>query len=196
MHSDPLQLTWKDYKITLAQESPDLPRYNPRSADNVVGPEEHELFLGDRSYRPASRHRVSISHAEIPVACCVLFADGGASGVHNHSALVHGDALVVAVGAFMCALQLPELVLCWHTRADTATCFGVYDAPSWGSLISHGELQIARVNYSGQVVWSTSGRDIFSEGFTLFEKHAEAIDFNGTKYRIELETGNIEIIAA
>jgi hypothetical protein len=195
MLSGTLELTWKDHKITLAQESPDLPRHNPRSADNHVGRDERELFLGDCSNRPSSRCRASISRGEVPVACCVLLADGGASGVHNRSALIHGDTLMVAVGAFVCALQLPELVLRWHTRADTATCFGVYDAPSWDSLISHGELEIARLSYSGQVLWSSSGRDIFSEAFTLFERHAEAVDCDGTKYRIHLETGTIEIIA-
>jgi hypothetical protein len=84
--------------------------------------------------------------------------------------------------------------LLWHTRVDTATCFGVYDAPGYSSVISHGEVEIARLTYSGQLLWSASGRDIFSGDFELHEHHAEAIDFEGAHYRFELETGQSQIV--
>ena len=133
---------------------------------------------------------------ETVLASRVLLAVGGGSGVHAHSAFVRGDTCFVAVGPFVCALELPTLRLLWHTRADTATCFGVYDAPSYASIISHGEFEIVRLSYSGQLLWSASGRDIFSEGFEIHEHHAEAIDFAGTRYTFELETGRAQIVAA
>ena len=185
----------KDREIVLTAESPDTPRYDVRSADNACAPEE-EYFFGDDGYRPSSRHRIAVRRGDAVLASRVLLAEGGGSGVHEHSAFVRDDTCFVAVGPFVCALELPTLRLLWHTRTDTATCFGVYDAPGYASIISHGELEIARLSYSGHMLWSESGRDIFSEGFELHEHHAEAIDFDGTHYRFELETGHSQIVAA
>ena len=190
-----LTIPHKGHEIVIAAESPDIPRYDARSADNACAPEE-ECFIGDHGYRPSSRHRVLVRQGDSVLASRVLLAGGGASGVHAHSAFVRGDTCFVAGGPFVCALELPTLRLLWHIRADSATCFGVYDAPGYASIISHGELEIARLSYSGQLLWSGSGRDIFSEGFELHEHHAEAIDFSGTHYRFDLEAGQSQIIPA
>jgi hypothetical protein len=190
-----LTIPYKDHEIVITAESPDIPRYDAGSADNACAPEE-EYFFGDDGYRPSSRHRITVRQGDAVLASRVLLAGGGGSGVHAHSAFVHIDTCFVAVGPFVCALELPTLRLLWHTRTDAATCFGVYDAPGYASIISHGELEIARLSYSGQLLWSGGGRDIFSEGFELHEHHAEAIDFDGTRYRFELETGQSHIIAA
>ena len=76
-------------------------------------------------------------------------------------------------------------------RTDTATCFGVYDAPGFASIISHGELEIARLSYSGQLLWSASGRDIFSEGFRCLDSGIEVIDFNRSVYLFDYRTGTL-----
>jgi len=49
-----------------------------------------------------------------------------------------------------------------------------------------------RLSYAGQLLWSS--RDIFTEGFALYEHHAEAMDFYHTRYRFELETGQSQIV--
>jgi len=175
-------------EVVVTAEAFDLPRYRADSADNIVGPGE-ELYLEDEGYAPSSRHRVTVRKDETPLASLVLLAGGGASGVHAHSAVVRGEECYVAVGPFICALTLPALKVLWFTRADEATCFGVYDAPGYASLISHGEIGITRLSYAGEVIWSAAGADIFSEGFELFEHHVEAVDFNGVRYRFGLKTG-------
>jgi hypothetical protein len=193
MHNAVLQLVWRDYVVTISYESPDLPRYDPRSADNSVA-QEREIFFGEKSYRPSSRHRVTVRQGETEFASVLLLAGTGATGVHDHSAFIHDDKCFVAVGPYICALQLPGATLLWHTQIDQATCFGVYDAPAYASIISHGEIEVARLSYSGQVVWSASGKDTFSEEFALYDDHAEAVDFNGERYRFELEAGRSEIV--
>lgn len=190
-----LTIPYQDYEVVLIAESPDIPRYDPRSADNACTPEQ-EYFFGDEGYQPRSRHRVSVRQSDRTIASRVLLAVGGATGVHAHSAFVRGDTCFVAVGPFVCALELPTLRLLWHTRVDSATCFGIYDAPGYESIISHGELEIARLSYSGELRWTAGGRDIFTEGFELHERHAEAVDFYGTRYRFELEEGRSQIVAA
>jgi hypothetical protein len=188
-----LTLPHEGHEIVITAEAPDIPRYEERCADNTCAPEE-EHFFGDDSYRPSSRHRVVVKQHDTTLASRVLLAEGGCSGVHTHTAFVRGDTCFVAVGPFVCALQLPTLRLIWHARTDAATCFGIYDATGYASIISHGELEIARLSYSGQLIWSASGRDIFSEGFELHDDHAEATDFGGTRYRFDLETGQSQIL--
>ena len=185
-----VQLTLKqgEHEIVIVQESPTVPRFDPKSADNV-GDAEKEYFLGDRGYAPASRERIMVKQGGKEIASRILLATGGATGVHTHSAFVRGKRCFVAVGPFVCALEVPTLRLLWHAKVDSATCLGIFDAPKYQSIISHGELEIARLTYAGAVLWSRSGRDIFSEGFTLFDDYAEAIDFYGAVYRFELETG-------
>jgi len=190
-----LTLSSKHGEIVIADESPDTPRFDPRSADNACGPVD-ESFFGDREYRASSRHRIVVTRGDSVLASRILLATGGATGVHDHSALLLDNRCIVAVGPFICSLALPSLQVHWHTRTDQATCFGVYDSPGYASIISHGELEIARLTYSGRVLWSAGGADIFSEGFELHEHYAEAVDFYGTRYRFELETGHSKIIAA
>jgi|SRR4028118_1937097 hypothetical protein len=181
------------HEVVITAESPDLPRFDPHSADNACA-SEAEYFFGEGSYCPSSRHLVSVRQGDTILASRVLLSTGGGSGVHAHSAFVRGDTCFVAVGPFVCALELPTLRLLWHTRADTATCFGIHDASGYASIISHGEIEISRLDYSGQLLWSGSGRDIFSEGFELHEHYAEAIDFEGKHYRFDLETGRSHIV--
>jgi hypothetical protein len=184
----------KDQEIIITAESPVYSGHDAASADSACLQEE-AYFFGD-DYRPSSQHRIAIRQGDAILASRILLAEGGCSGVHAHSAVVRDETCFVAVGPFVCALEIPTLRLLWHTRADTATCFGVYDAPEYASIISHGELEIARLSYSGQLLWSGGGRDIFSEGFELYEHYAEAVDFDGTRYRFELETGHSQVVTA
>lgn len=188
-----LTISHDDYEIVLTAESPYIPRDAARSADDARTMEE-EIFLGEEGELPSSRHRIVVRRGDSVHACRTLLAEGGATGVHERSAFVQADTCFVAVGPFVCALELPTLHLLWQTSADSATCFGVYDAPGYASVISHGELEIARLSYSGRLLWSAGGRDIFTEGFELYEHHAEAVDFEGTRYRFDLESGRSQIV--
>jgi hypothetical protein len=110
--------------------------------------------------------------------------------VHERSALVIHDKLYLAVGDHLACLSLEfPYRLVWSTRVDTATCFGVYWDSQRAALISHGELEIARLSLHGDLVCQASGADIFSEGFRLLPDYIEAVDFNRTIYRFDYVTG-------
>jgi hypothetical protein len=146
--------------------------------------------VGAHKDYPSSWHSVTVIQNEEEVGTCLLIA-GGVTVIHAHSAVCLVDRCYIAVGDALCAISIPALTLEWETAVDWATCFGVYHVPEYRCLISHGELEVARVNYAGKVEWRTSGRDIFSEGIAFRGQFVEATDFDKTTYRIDIETGQI-----
>lgn len=119
----------------------------------------------------------------------VIGAAGGASGIHPHTAVVIADRVYVAVGDSVVCLSLDPMQVIWSTQVDSATCFGVYYDRKRSALLSHGELEIARFSKDGEIIWSASGADIFSEGFSLEADAISATDFNGAVYNFDYETG-------
>jgi hypothetical protein len=61
-------------------------------------------------------------------------------------------------------------------------------------LIVHGELEISKFTVDGQKVWSFGGRDIFTGTCSVDETGVVVTDFNGQRYRIELERGAGSIV--
>lgn len=167
-----------------------------RSLGRAVNLHSYEKvhWLDDtQEYEPSSLHAVRIIDGDEgrEIASCILCASRGATGIHENSAFVHGDALILAVGPYAVSLHLPTLQLHWKTQVDIATCFGVYHSPHHACYISHGEIEIVRFSYFGKVEWATGGRDIFTEGFRLNEHSIEATDFNNDHYRLDIQTGKM-----
>jgi hypothetical protein len=170
----------------------DDPTYSPGLADNARR-YDREYSLAEKC-RPVSQYGLVCRQSDGATHSCILLAGGGASRVHDHSAVIVKDAVFVGVGDMLCSLSLPTLDLGWATRVDSATCFGVYYCPQHDCLLSHGEVAIARVSLSGEILWSASGKDIFSEGFRIVGDRIEAIDFNHEVYRIDIGTGRTELV--
>lgn len=70
----------------------------------------------------------------------------------------------------------------------------MFFSPDGKGLLIHGELEISKVSFEGEVIWNTSGKDIFTEEFSVYKKHIEATDFNGEKYHIKVEDGDNTLI--
>ena len=132
-----------------------------------------------------STHGVLINDEPI----VVFGAGGGASAVHEHSALILDSRLYLAIGYNIVCFALADRRLAWSLKIDPATCFGVHYNVTRHALLSHGELEIARFNEEGDVLWSSSGADIFSEGFWLEEEHISVVDFERRAYHFSYETG-------
>jgi len=150
--------------------------------------------LGEHDYCPSSQHGLRVIEGNIEVASCIVLTSGAASGVHNRSAFLHEQSCIVAIGSFVCSLAVPCLHLRWHCQVDWATCFGVYHAVKHSCYISHGELEITCISYAGEIVWSVGGKDIFTNGFCLYDGYIEVVDWNDEVYRIELPSGESRLI--
>lgn len=186
-----LELAAGKYRVIIAND----PTYAIGSADNVRS-YDYEYHLGDAraEYTVTSRHTVTMTEDNKTIANCILLAGGGASTVHAHSAILHQDSCVIAVGPFLASLVLPTLELNWATQADDATCFGVHESQDHQCLISHGEMEISRVTFDGTVVWQASGADIFTNECLLYGDVVRVKDFNDREYILDINTGR-EIMA-
>ena len=186
-----LCLQTSSYDIVIEND----PLYTPGSADHLrtYG---HQYWLGEQDYRPSSQHSLRVMKSNIEVASCILLTTGGPSGVHEHSASLHELSCIIAVGPFMCSLEIPHLHLQWYRQVDRATCFGVYYASKHNCYISHGELEITCVSCTGELKWSVSGRDIFTNGFYLHDDYVEVVDWNDEVYHIELPCGESWLVTA
>ena len=159
--------------------------YNSRSysseylfTDNQENSSKHGLLVQDKSGNNYN---------------CILIADG-ASLVHENSLVIVDDSCFVAVGDHIAALSLPDLDKLWAKKLDESTCLGVYYMEYINCMIIHGELEIKRVSMDGIVRWSSSGKDIFSEGIKIFEDHVEVVDYNMDRYSINIVNGESVII--
>ena len=176
------------YTVSLINETD----YSLNSVDNSRSYSSEYLF--DDEQLNSSRHGLLVRDKLGNSHDCILIAGGGASGVHKNSLVIVDDRCFVGVGDHVVALSLPNLVKLWAKKLDPATCFGVHYMKNRDCLIVHGELEISRVSMDGIIYWSSSGKDIFSEGIELFEDHVEVVDFNMEKYSIDIESGESEII--
>jgi hypothetical protein len=191
----PLEVTLDFVNGSFVVSLVDEPIYSVRSVDDPRT-YDREYDFTEAGYRASSRHGICCREPNGSEHSCILLVGGGASGIHERSAVIVGQHCFVAVGDMICSLALPCLELEWATKVDSATCFGVHYSADHECFLSHGELEIARVSLSGEIVWSGSGRDIFSEGFRVGKDWAEATDFGGNVYRFDIITGRCEEVPA
>ena len=166
----------------------DEPMYTFGSVDNPRS-YTREYLLTDELSCVSSKHGVIVDDIS-----AVMGASGGCSAVHADSGVVIADRFYVAVGDHACCICLPELELQWSVLVDSASCFGLHYSCKHGCLLSHGELEIVRLSLDGKIVWSTGGKDIFTEAFILHNDYIEAVDFNHERYHIDIQNGKSAIV--
>ncbi|MES2918520.1 MAG: hypothetical protein V4729_07865 [Pseudomonadota bacterium] len=145
--------------------------------------------------------KMNLSHPDSPISVHGIIIDGnptavfgssaGASGVHAKSLLVTDGRGYLAVGNHIACFRLPTFSYLWSLVVDPATCFGIYYSPGHKALISHGELEISCFTEGGEIIWSTSGADIFTGPLELTPNAIEVTDFEGRAYRFAYDDGRI-----
>ena len=160
---------------------------------------KNTLWLYKDSYqieiREKEAHRPQVAvylyKAEEEIKSIVLTAGGSVSSLWEKSALLDGDRLLITCGNEVYCLLLPTIKVCWHTQVDMVTCFEI--VPYQDDYITHGEVEISRLNRQGEILWQFSGKDIFVwpteriPSFTLTPKGIELIDFNYESYLIDYQ---------
>jgi hypothetical protein len=153
-----------------------------------IEPCDGEIRRGDHIGAARVLSRTRGDHLRHAVRLCA----SGAPTELDNGALLEGDRAVVAVGAWLFAIDLPSLQLEWAVEVDWASCFQVFRLGR--DYLTHGELSISRVSRDGNLRWQVSGRDIFTGPFSIDDGFALAEDWDKTRYRIDLERGTIHEI--
>ena len=143
--------------------------------DRKVG--EYDQLIGIRIYEN-----------EEPIGKVLLVADTY-NVLSEKGVLLDGDRLLVACGYEVFCVLLPTLELLWHTQVDMATCFQIVAYQE--DYITHGEVEISRLNKQGEILWQFSGKDIFvspterTSAFKMTPQGIDLIDFNYEEYHID-----------
>ncbi len=149
----------------------------------------------DKPYSPTSQHAIKIYRDNSLINSAIILASGGGTGIHDDTALIDEDNLIMRCCNKVFSLTLPDLKTNWVTEADWATCFSLHKYQD--TFISYGETSIARIDKTGKILWSYGGADIFVclyEGtpFEMFDTHIALTDFNGSTYKIDYDGKTID----
>ncbi len=136
-----------------------------------------------------SQHTIKIFEDNQLYKSALICASGGTT-IHEHSAVIDGNAIFICCGVNVFSLSLPDLALNWITEVDMAICFGIYEADN--GLFTHGELTVTRLSQTGEIIWSEGLRDIIvntdenneQEAFVMHDTYISLLDFSGNKYQL------------
>lgn len=183
-----IKIHYKDYTITVFDDS----YYRENSADNS---HHYNIIYGASSeFGFTSLHGIKIydvTDDKLLKSVCVC-ATGGGTGIHKNSFVISEEKLLICCCDSIFCLLIPSLTLEWNKVCDSATCFGIY--PYQKDFIVHGELEISRIDTMGNILWQSSGRDIFTtlsgeDVFTIKNNTVIVKDWLENIYTIDAETG-------
>jgi hypothetical protein len=120
----------------------------------------------------------------------VFGASGGNTGVHQHSAVYLNDKLYLVVCNRIICMTIKPFNVVWKSTVDPIACCGIHLHSSTGTLLSHGELGISRVEPDGRLLWTSYGSDISTGQISFDETTISAKDFEGRRYRLSVFDGS------
>jgi hypothetical protein len=134
-------------------------------------------------------HGIRILKYDQIIKSAIVCASAGATEIHENSAIIDQDSILICCADKIFNLRLPDLTLNWSLKADLATCFGIYKIDI--GYFVHGETQVTRIDKFGNIVWQIGLRDILvnidndQPCFVLHDNFIELQDFNSNKYTID-----------
>jgi hypothetical protein len=151
------------------------------------------LDLGDSRGRSQTAIHV-VASANNRVHWELTVAEDCPSGFDDGDVVCVEDRLWLAIGRYVVCIEVASGAVLWTAECDSACCFGISALKTEPALIVHGELDISKLTYDGEIEWQSGGEDIFTGPFEIEETGIRAVDFNGTVYWIRLDTGESQII--
>lgn len=174
--------------------------YSSRSTDNKYKYNQHHRLMkinDDECY--ATKYAVIIKDKEENIIdSVIIIADGaGMMTPHDENVVIDDELLVIAIGRYIVALELPSLRMKWNVTTENCyVCFSVHKIGN--RYISHCEGSVIGIDKVGSLEWEFTGRDIFvSENgeneFVIKEKFIELRDWENNKYHLLFDGTQIEL---
>ncbi|WP_157974559.1 hypothetical protein [Lewinella sp. IMCC34183] len=179
-----------EFEIKLTLEN----SYQRDSHDNVIS-FDHHYTHGEE--QPNVQIGISIYRNGLRINGALVAGAQGTTGIHEKSQIIHENAIAICCSNLVFKLSLPGLQLLWVTEADYITCFEIFEIND--DYVIHGEASISRLAGNGQLIWQRSGKDIFvtidevADDFTVENNCILATDFEGNRYRFNLDGEEISI---
>ena len=178
-------LTYKDYSIEVYND----PTYKLNSSDNIN--KYNHIYYDEESC--VSKIGIKFIKKEELIKTILLIAGSYASSIAEDVVIIDDNKLLLAICDILFCVNLDTFKLEWKTKVDYSACFKIYKFDKF--YITHGELEIKRINKAGNVEWEFSGEDIFvlpsGESNIFFENnYIKLIDWNETEYILDFN-GNL-----
>lgn len=181
-----MRVRYKEYIIDIIDDS----NYILNSSDNIVSydKEYFDRMIDTDRIISTSKQGIRIDRNGEDIASAIICEIGGATIIHDKSALVADDSLLICCCDKVYSLSIPKLEIKWKKRFDPATCFAIY--PFKEDFIIHGELQVTRIDMNGHEKWNFGARDILvtpdgQESFKLIDDKIKLRDWGGYEYILD-----------
>jgi len=173
-----------EYKVELKVDE----TFTKNSADNVH--DYSNVYFDESEFEFQTKIGLKLFENGDLSNSAIIGSIGGGTGIHENSQIIEEDRILICCSDSIFCLSVPELDLVWKTQADQAACFEIFKYKD--SYIVHGELEISRLDSSGQIMWQQSGGDIFTtpEGendFKITEEYIKATDWENRSYKFDFD---------
>ncbi len=180
-----IELYFDHCKIELSNES----NYAPNSTDNVVAFEK-TFGVEEGGIYHSTKHGIKIYKNGKLLGSVLVCAVGGATGIHETSAVTIKNNILICCADSIFSLSLPDLSLNWMKKVDDATCFQIFNTEN--GIFVHGELKASKIDEAGNIIWSAGFADILvtpdgKKEFIFHDNFIEIEDWNRTKYKLDFD---------
>jgi len=132
----------------------------------------------------------NISEKIVKQVC--IAGTGAITRIHERSCVLSNDQVTICCGNTVFSLTLPDLKLRWKTKADDASCFGIFQYKN--DYILHGELAISKLDNTGNILWQFLSDDIFTttsgkDNFKIEDNYIHVTNWNNILFKLNAETG-------
>lgn len=183
-----MTITHGQYQIDISSDS----AYSGNSTDNLT---QYDYVYFDKSkYDFPSVFGIKVFQDNQLLTSAAIGALGGGTTIHADSIIFEENRIVTCCGDNIFCISIPDLRLVWQTKADSATCFGIFKYTE--SYIIHGELKITKLDKDGKIIWQNGGRDIFTtlsgkNTFEITDKYILVTDWENRKYKFDFDGNTI-----
>jgi hypothetical protein len=167
----------------------DDPMYSEKSMDNKF--HYSKVYKSVEDQISVSKHAIFVkNNKDEIISNAIMIGTRGGTGIHDHCYYILESSILICVSNFVFCLSLPELNLIWKLDVDWSSVFGIYKMNE--DFITHGEIDISRINIKGKLVWQHSGSDIFvlpgsENSFKIIDNLVICKSWDGREYNFNYE---------